>query len=68
MTIDATTVYWTVQGASNGMLMKCASAGCASSPTTLVSGQSYAGAIAVDATSVYWGSDIHGGTIAKMPK
>jgi hypothetical protein len=52
---DTSSVYWTNQA---GQVMACALGGCNGNPTTLASGRNgefAIGALAVDATSVYWG-------------
>jgi hypothetical protein len=77
LTVDATNVYWTisvyqqVNGASVCTLGKVLSVPIAGgAATTLTSGQNGPGAIAVDATSLYWineGSK-DDGAIMKIPK
>ncbi|HEY8039793.1 MAG TPA: hypothetical protein VIF15_08380 [Polyangiaceae bacterium] len=71
LAVDATNVYWTnrASGAGNGSLMACAKGGCASAPTTLVSGlhvQEPKGLVVAGA-SLYWTSLNFGGELNQVP-
>jgi hypothetical protein len=69
LAVDATNVYWVNLGPpvadgdlmvpyyTNGQIMKCALGGCNNNPTVLAAvSPAWLGAIALDATSVYWTS------------
>ena len=61
--VGATGVYWTTYG--GGTVMKVAIGG--GTPTTLASGQNTPDGIIIDATSVYWTTDVINGTVMKVP-
>jgi sugar lactone lactonase YvrE len=50
--VDATTAYWTNQGAAS--VMKCLISGCGNSPSLVASNEPGAYAVAVDASGIYW--------------
>jgi hypothetical protein len=52
--VDGTTVYWT--NSSTGTVAACSTNGCNETPTVLATEQPGAGAIAVDSTSLYFGT------------
>jgi hypothetical protein len=56
--IGGASAYWTD---GNGDLMQCALGGCNSAPSTFAT---HAGALAADATNVYWG-DMYAGTVVQ---
>jgi hypothetical protein len=77
---DGINVYWTetgpnfVAGASVtgvGLVRKCAVGGCGNAPTSVATGLTSPGAIALDDANVYWtegGTAADGGKIWKAPK
>ncbi len=49
---DGVNIYWA--DTNTGTVSRCPVSGCNGTPTVLATGQAFADAIAVDATSVYW--------------
>jgi DNA-binding beta-propeller fold protein YncE len=65
LTIDATNVYWTSEGA--GTVLKCPLAGCAGDPTPIAMDQGDPTSIAVDATNIYWTNNVSAGSVMTCP-
>jgi hypothetical protein len=65
MTSDATRVYWTEfgdsQGTANGSVSSCPIDGCGAGPLVYAKGQLNPRGIAVDAQNVYWATATYGG-------
>jgi hypothetical protein len=60
--VDADNVYWTTQGVDPdraGAVWSCPRAGCATAPSPLVTGETYASVIAVDGGYLYWSNGGH---------
>jgi hypothetical protein len=63
---NGTDVFWTTSNASGAQIVTCPVGGCSGSPAVVVSGRTGIGAIAADATRIYWvelGTAVGGGKL-----